>query len=123
MIVFNQTALNATFLVDEALNLKNSGFISNTDLIAAQTQNSALKSNKNILFRIGFLLLGLLLFGSVLLVLAWFVFIGGNNSHTSSIVYFAFASIFGVFACEIIAKQHYRFGIDDAFIVSTIPNP
>ena len=120
MIAFNQTALNATFLVDEASNLKSSGFIVNNDLLAVKEQKNALKCNKNIFFRIGFLLLGLLLFGSVMLVLAWFVFLGDNNSQTSSIIYFALASIFGVFACEIISKQHYRFGIDDAFIVSTI---
>ena len=120
MIAFNKTALDATFLVDEALNLKSSGFIANNDLLSVKAQNNVLKCNKNIFFRIGFLLLGLLLFGSVMLVLAWFVFVGGNNSQFSSTIYFALASIFGVFACEIISKQHYRFGIDDAFIVSTI---
>ena len=120
MIVFNKSLLKNTFLVDEALSLKDSGFLSNDDFNQIKKASPILKSNKNVLLRIGFFLLGSFLFASVMGLLAWFVFGSGNDSNISIVVLFGLYSIIGIFACEFISKEQYRYGIDDAFIIGTI---
>ncbi len=120
MIAFNKIALYNTFLVDEASNLKDSGFLTNDDFNRIKIENPPLKSNKNMLLRLGFFLLGSFLFGSIMALLAWFTFGSGNNSDTSIAILFALYSIVGIIICEFLAKEYYRYGIDDAFIIGTI---
>lgn len=120
MIAFNKVALYNTFLVDEASNLKDAGFITNDELVKIKIQNQALKSNKNALLRFGFFLLGSFLFGSIMGLLAWFTIGMSNNSDTSIVILFALYSIVGTIICEFLTKDQYRYGIDDAFIIGTI---
>lgn len=120
MIAFNKIALQNTFLVDEASNLKDSGFISNNDYNRIKKENPPLKSNRNILLRFGFFLLGSFLFGSIMGLMAWFIIGMGNDSNNSIVTLFALYSIVGIFVCEFLSKEHFGYGIDDAFILGTI---
>ncbi len=120
MIAFNKTLLHNSFLVDEATNLKNSGFLSSENFSLIKKENPPLKSNKNILLRFGFFLLGSFLFGSIMSLLAFFTFTTSSNSNSSSIILFALYSIIGMFICEFLSKEYLGYGIDDAFILGTI---
>ena len=120
MIAFDKTLLHNTFLVDVASNLNSRSQLSINTLKVIKQQVPYLKSNNNVLLRIGFFLLGGLLFLSVMGLLAWMIFGGGNSSDFTTIIYFGLCSAIGIIACEVVSKDQYRFGIDDAFIVGTI---
>ena len=120
MIAFNKALMHTTFLVDEASNLKAACLIPNDDFITIKNKIPALKSNKNILLRFGFFLLGSFLFGSIMGVIAWFIFGIGTSSDSAIIVLFATYIIAGIFMCEFLSKEHFRYGLEDAFILGTI---
>lgn len=120
MIAFNKTALHNTFLVDEALNMRALGFITNHDVLAIKQENPSLRTNKNIVLRIGFFLLGAVLFASCMGLLAWIVFSSNNSSEVCLIAFFSISAILAIIGCEFISKQYFRYGIDDAFIIGAI---
>ena len=120
MIVFNKELLHNTFLVDEASNLKESGFISTDDLNKIKDQYSVVKTNKNILLRLGFVILGGFLFASIMGVIAFFSLSLDNILNCYLPILLGLSSVVGICACEMISKDHYRYGFDDAFVIGTI---
>lgn len=116
MIAVNKELLENSFLVNEAKNLKSSGFISKDQLQSIEEKLPALKSQKNLLVRIGFFLLGLFLFSSILgtISLVSISALDGNYQ----IILFVYAAI-GFVGCELLAKQNFHsYGLDDAFVLS-----
>ena len=119
MIVFNKNLLHNTFLVDEGATLNQGGFISDDDLSKIKSSSESLKTSRFFLLRIGFFLLGTILVFSIMGLLAWMVLM--NNSGDGALIFlFLMYSVIGVFACEFISKQHFRYGLDDAFILATL---
>ena len=117
MIAYNKTFLENTFLVSEATNLKESGFIQEADLSKIKVDFEALKTNKNVFVRFGFFLLGSFLFSSII----GFISLLFSNSFDS--VYKVIGFIFflaGFLVLELLCKEKiFRHGLDDAFIIGT----
>ena len=115
MIAYDKTLLENTFLVTEAVNLKKSGFINDEDLSTIKTQLGSLKTNRNIFVRIGFLLLGFLLYLSIIGVV-FLVSLGSGSNF--KVVGFVIAAIgFGILEL-LCATNYFRHGLDDAFIIA-----
>lgn len=117
MIAYNKTLLENTFLVEEAIDLKKSGFIQESDLNNIKQNLETLKTNRNILVRIGFYLLGSFLFSSILGFFSMFTLMNSStNYHIVGFVYF----IIGIIILEVICRQNYfRHGLDDSFIIGS----
>jgi hypothetical protein len=117
MIAYNKTLLENTFLVEEAIDLKKSGFLQESDLNTIKQSLATLKTNRNILVRIGFFLLGSFLFSSILGFFSMFTLMNSStNYHIVGFVYF----IIGIIILEVICRQNYfRHGLDDAFIIGS----
>lgn len=114
MIAYDKTLLENTFLVAEAVDLKKSGFIQGKDLNVIKEQLASLKTNRNIFVRIGFFLLGALLYLSIIGVV---FLVAINLSSNFRIIGFLIAAI-GLGILELFCKQNYfRNGLDDAFII------
>lgn len=114
MIAYDKALLENTFLVTEAVKLKKSGFINDEDLNAIKTQLGSLKTNRNIFVRIGFLLLGFLLYLSIIGVV-FLVSLGSGSNF--KVVGFVIAAIgFGILEL-LCATNYFRHGLDDAFII------
>ena len=65
MIQYNKTELEQEFLVEEGRYLKKAGFINASQFNLIDKNLTVLKNQKNILIRIGFLLLGSFLYSSI----------------------------------------------------------
>ena len=117
MIAYNKTLLENTFLVEEAIDLKKSGFLQESDLNTVKQKLETLKTNRNILVRIGFFLLGSFLFSSILGFFSMFTLMNSStNYHIVGFVYF----VIGIIILEVICHQNYfRHGLDDAFIIGS----
>ena len=116
MIVFDAALLENTFLLEEAKRLKNQNFISKPQLLTIKQQLVALKSHNNILIRIGFFILGMMLFSSIIGLFSLFTSsIGGSHFGLYTLLY----TLIGIAASEFLAKQQHQFGygLDDAFIL------
>ena len=116
MIVFDAALLENTFLLEEAKRLKNQNFISKPQLLTIKQQLVALKSHNNILIRIGFFILGMMLFSSIIGLFSLFTSsIGGSYFGLYTLLY----TLIGIAASEFLAKQQHQFGygLDDAFIL------
>lgn len=116
MIVYDKKLLENTFLLAEAKRLNDEGFVSNAQLAAIKGQLPVLKSHNNILIRIGFFILGSLLFSSITGALLSFT-ISLIDSHFGLMTFIYF--IVGVVASEFLAREQYQYGygLDDAFIL------
>lgn len=116
MIVFDKELLNNTFLFAEAKRLNNQGFVSKEQLVEIKKQLPVLKSHENLLIRIGFFILGCLLFSSLTGVIA-LVTISLTQSHFGVILFVY--TLLGIGASEFLAKEQrqYGYGLDDAFIL------
>lgn len=115
MIAVNKELLDNTVLVEEAKNLKNSDFITKAQLKDILLKFPGLKQQHNLLIRIGFFLLGCILYSSILGTIS-LVSIAILDSDYS-LMLFIYAVI-GFVGCEFLAKQNYfGFGLDDAFIL------
>ena len=102
--------------MNEAKSLKNSGFISKGQLQSIEEQLPVLKSQKNILVRIGFFLLGLFLFSSILGTISLVSISAFEGNY--EIILFVYAAI-GFIGCELLTKQNFHsYGLDDAFILA-----
>ena len=117
MIAYNKTLLENTFLVEEAIDLKKSGFIQESKLNTVKQKLETLKTSRNILVRIGFYLLGSFLFSSILGFFSMFTLMNSStNYHIVGFVYF----IIGIIILEVICRQNYfRHGLDDSFIIGS----
>ena len=114
MIAYNKTLLENTFLVEEAIDLKKSGFIQVENLNTIKQQLNTLKTSRNIFVRIGLFLLGALLYLSIIGVL--FLIVINLNSDFKTVGFVI--SIIGLGILELLCSQNFfRHGLDDAFII------
>lgn len=114
MIAYNKTLLENTFLVEEAIDLKKSGFIQEENLNMIKQQLSTLKTSRNIFVRAGFFLLGALLYLSIIGVLFLIVMNSSSDFKTVGFI----ISIIGLGILELLCNQNFfRHGLDDAFLI------
>lgn len=115
MIAYDTTLLDNTFLMEEATHLKNSGFINSNQYKTIEKELPILKSQNNILFRLGFLILGSMLYSSICgLFTLLSIDLGTKQTEIFMYVY----AIIGMIGIEFLAKQkYYGYGLDDAFLL------
>ena len=115
MIVYDTKKLDNEALVDEADTLYKGGFISKEQKKFIEKELPVLKSQSNILVRIGFFLLGSLLYSSICGMISLFG-LSSENVYFQICCYI-FAAV-GFVGAEFLAKQEYHnHGLDDAFIL------
>ncbi|MBZ4034890.1 hypothetical protein K6T82_08935 [Flavobacterium sp. 17A] len=118
MIAYDKKMLDNEALIDEADTLYKGGFISKDQKKFIEKELPDLKSQSNILVRIGFFLLGSLLYSSICGMITLF----GINLEDIylQIGGYIFAMV-GFAGAEVLAKQNYRnHGLDDAFILGAL---
>jgi len=114
MIAYNKTLLENTFLVEEAIDLKKSGFIQDENLNTIKQRLTTLKTSRNIFVRAGFFLLGALLYLSIIGLL--FLIVINTDSYSKTVGFIV--SIIGLGILELLCSQNFfRHGLDDAFII------
>lgn len=114
MIAYNKTLLENTFLVEEAIDLKKSGFISDENLNTIKQELITLKTSRNIFVRAGFFLLGALLYLSIIGVLFLIIMNASSDFKTIGFV----IAIIGLGILELLCSQNFfRHGLDDAFLI------
>jgi hypothetical protein len=115
MIAYDTTALDNSFLLDEAHNLERSGFITAEQLTKIKSQLRGLKTNKNLLIRFGFFLSGCFLYASSSSMFAFlFLCIIPKNQE----ILLFLISCFGIGGLELLSRgNHYGYGLDDAFLL------
>ncbi len=120
MIVYDRKKLDNEVLVDEADTLYKGGFISKEQKKFIEKELPVLRSQDNILVRIGFFLLGSLLYSSICGMISLF---GLSSEHVYfQICFYIFAAI-GFAGAEFLANQEYHnHCLDDAFILGAILN-
>lgn len=118
MIVHDRKKLDNEFLVDQADSLYSGGFISKEQKKFIEKELPVLKSQSNILVRIGFFLLGSLLYSSICGMISLF---GLSSEHIYlQICFYIFAAV-GFAGAELLSHQEYHnHGLDDAFILGAI---
>jgi len=120
MIVFNKQLLDNEALNDEADTLYKGGFIGKEQKKLIEKELPVLKSQHNILVRIGFFLLGSFLYSSICGTISLLGLSGENVFFEICCYLFA---IVGFVGAELLAKQNYHnHGLDDAFILGALLN-
>lgn len=120
MIVYDKKILDNQILVDEAATLYKGGFISKDQKKFVKKELPAFRSQDNILVRIGFFLLGSMLYSSICGAIS-IIGVSAENAYFQICCYI-FAAI-GFAGSEILAKQNFHnHGLDDAFILGAILN-
>ncbi|QZK90234.1 hypothetical protein K5V07_06890 [Flavobacterium sp. CHNK8] len=115
MIQYNKTELEQEFLVSEGHSLKKAGFIDESQFRLIDKNLTVLKSQKNILIRIGFFLLGSFLYSSICGFLTLISLDSMNENYQFLVYLFA---IIGFIGTEVLTNQkYYGYGLDDAFIL------
>lgn len=115
MIAYDKTLLDNILLIDEANSLKKSGFINLNQYKTITDELPILKSQKNILIRFGFFLLGCFLYSSICGAISLFS-IGSNNLNYEILV--LVYSLIGFAGTEFLVRdKQYGFGLDDAFLI------
>lgn len=115
MIVYDKNALDNEFLLDEVQSLKKAGFITAEQLANIKSNLKGMKTNKNLLVRFGFFLLGCLMYGSIcgMLTLTFFSVVQEKEEILLFLI-----TLIGIGGLEIQCRQnHYGYGIDDAFLL------
>ena len=115
MIAQDKTKLENQFLVDEAHSLYKAKFITEEQFSEIQKAIPTSKKSKNILLRIGFALLGLLLYGSI----SGFISLLGLSIIDNSFTFFIFVyAAIGFIGAEFFVRQnHSEQGLDDSFLI------
>lgn len=115
MIVYNKSDLENNLISEEAKFLLDAKFISKEKQKNISKQLDVLKTSDNWFIRLGFLLLGCLLYSSIIGSLSFFLLpVIENNYKFIPFVYF----IIGIVGAEILTHQlYFRHGLDDAFII------
>ncbi|RZJ48812.1 MAG: hypothetical protein EOO44_19590 [Flavobacterium sp.] len=122
MIVHNKSLLDNLVLLEEAESLQNGGFINKEQFNLIKKELPSFKIHRNILVRIGFFLLGSLLYSSISGAISLLGFTASHNDDFLYVCCYLFA-IVGFAGSEILSQNHYfRHGLDDAFILGTILN-
>lgn len=119
MIVYDKSLLDNVYTDEEAKRLKKSGFISPEQYQLISQQLPRLKSQNNIFIRIGFFILGCMLYSSI----CGFISLIGISAMDNSYLFFIYLfAIIGVGAKEIMSREmkYFGFGLDDAFILGGI---
>lgn len=120
MILFNKQLLDNEALNDEADTLYKGGFISKEQKKLIEKKLPVLKSQHNILVRLGFFLLGSFLYSSICGTISLLGLSGENVFFEICCYLFA---IVGFVGAELLAKQNYHnHGLDDAFILGALLN-
>lgn len=120
MIVFNKQLLDNEALNDEADKLYKGGFIGKEQKKLIEKELPVLKSQHNILVRLGFFLLGSFLYSSICGTISWLGLSGENVFFEICCYLFA---VVGFVGAELLAKQNYHnHGLDDAFILGALLN-
>lgn len=115
MIAYDKNLLDNSILLDEAKDLKNAGFISKEQFENIHSQLSHLKTNKNLLVRLGFFLLGCLMYSSICGTLSLTLFQLFQN-HLSIIL--LIIALVGIIGLEFLSRENYfGQGLDDAFLL------
>lgn len=119
MIAYNKTLLDNVYLDEEADNLKQAGFISSDQYQNFSKSIPKLKSQKNIFVRIGFFILGCMLYASISGFLSLILFVNDGNDYIYFIYFFALMG-FGIKELMSSKMDFFGFGLDDAFILGAI---
>lgn len=120
MIVYNKQLLENEALVNEADTLYKGGFISKDQKKFIDKELETLKSQDNILVRIGFFLLGCLLYLSICGAISLF---GLNAEHIFLEICCYIFAVVGFGGTELLAAQNYHnHGLDDAFKLGALLN-
>ncbi len=119
MIVYNKQRLENSLLIDDTKVLKEAGFITNDQVNANSKGLETLKTQNNLLIRIGLFILGIILYGSICGTLSLFSM--GAFEHYYKIIFILFA-IIGIAGSEFMSHNLYYFGygLDDAFVLGAI---
>lgn len=120
MIGYDKKRLDDQILVDEADTLYKGGFINNEQKKFIKKELPVFKGQDNILVRIGFFVLGSMLYSSICGAIS----IVGMNAENAyfQICCYIFAVV-GFAGSEFLAKQNfYNHGLNDAFILGAILN-
>lgn len=120
MIVYDKKILQNEALVDEADALYKGGFISKDQKKFIEKELPVLKTQSNILVRIGFFLLGCLLYLSICGAISLF---GLSGEHVFFEICCYIFAVVGFVGIELLAQQNYHnHGLDDAFILGALLN-
>jgi len=120
MIAYDKKMLDNEALIDEAGTLYKGGFISKEQKKFIEKELPDLKSQSNILVRIGFFLLGSFLFGSICGAISLF---GVSSERIFFQICCYIFAVVGFAGVELLATQNFRnHGLDDAFILGTLLN-
>lgn len=115
MIVFDKIALENTFLVEQAKQLKNKNFLSKANLDTIEKELPILKQQNNVLVRFGFFLLGCFLYSSIIGVFSLFLMQAIDSNYEWILFFYA---VIGFGGSEFLSKMKYHnFGLDNAFIL------
>jgi hypothetical protein len=119
MIAYDKTLLDNVYIDEESNRLKESGFISPEQYKIISNQLPRLKSQNNIFIRIGFFILGCLLYSSICGFISFLGLSAMDNAYLFFIYLFA---IIGFGTKEIMSSgmNYFGFGLDDAFILGGI---
>lgn len=116
MIVYDKNLLKNGFLLDEAENLQKANFITKEQLESISKELPVLKSQDNILIRIGFFLLGVFLYSSICGTISLLGISASSDDFITVLVYLF--AIIGFLGTEFLAQQKYfGYGLDDAFVL------
>lgn len=116
MIVYDKNLLKNGFLLDEAENLQKANFINKEQLESISKELPVLKSQDNILIRIGFFLLGVFLYSSICGTISLLGISASSDDFITVLVYLF--AIIGFLGTEFLAQQKYfGYGLDDAFVL------
>ncbi|WP_144891763.1 hypothetical protein [Flavobacterium tiangeerense] len=117
MIQYKKIELEQEFLVSEGHSLKKAGFIDESQFRLIDKNLTVLKSQKNILIRIGFFLLGSFLYSSICGFLTLISLDSMNENYQFLVYLFA---IIGFVGTEVLTNQkYYGYGLDDAFLLGS----
>jgi hypothetical protein len=119
MTAYDKTLLDNLYINNEANQLKESGFISPEQYQTLQKDLPRLKSQNNLFIRIGFFILGCLLYASICGFISLLGLAAIDKVHLFLIYLFA---VIGFGAKEYMSKNmnYFAFGLDDAFILGGI---
>ncbi|RDI56297.1 hypothetical protein [Flavobacterium glaciei] len=117
MIQYNKTELQQEFLVAEGRSLKKARFINESQFRLIDKNLTVLKTQKNILIRIGFLLLGSFLYSSICGFLTLISIDAISENYQFLVYLFAFIGFIGT---EFLTHlKYYCYGLDDAFLLGS----
>ncbi|MGQ7944464.1 hypothetical protein [Flavobacterium sp. WC2509] len=119
MIAYDKTLLDNVYIDEEAHRLKQSGFISAEQYKTHSNQIVKLKSQNNIFIRIGFFILGCMLYSSI----CGFLSLLGLGIIDNAYLFFIYLfALIGFGVKEFMSREMFFFGygLDDAFILGAI---